>query len=594
MSPQFTSQLLDLPPTALALLFQHVASGRGGIAHAEDLSLTCKFLHSLSADPAVTYSNLVLTEVISTPCHRVWQWLAKRTGCIAGLNLNLSLGTRDDGVIDDDDDDDDDGTDSDSTEEGASDNDGTDDDATDGDATDTDAHDNSTVEDGATNEDAMAGDDREDAYRLAFWMRPVQLADWIKPLQVLSKISGVQLRVEWVGVVANLDHPWGIAHWLKQHGQLMRHLTVEVRVSNNRLKLRDFSEAAAPCTSIDLTISALPGQVIDLADLGPAAASLSRLTCIACAVAHGNLRGANAFNRMSQLTALEFDRMDFGEETWGLLAELTSLQDLRVRGGAGGDPSPLSALTGLKHLKLQSFPPVHANIPAPFSFSSLQPLSTLQQLEELHLEGHACGATSLQGLAGLSKLLRLTIAGDGADDGVSVRLRSLEGISPGVQELRIEDAPDLVRLAGIVGCTSMEKLSFMSCSIHSLPPLRGFSSLMQLHVFRCCLTSLEGINSRSLQSLSLAGCLSLTQLSGVQHLPALKSLVVTSCGVTSLRPLSQLGEGLQNLNVSGCKGVQEEVLELPLVKPRALVAVDSSNVREVLLAGGVRKVVCRP
>jgi Leucine-rich repeat (LRR) protein len=281
------------------------------------------------------------------------------------------------------------------------------------------------------------------------------------------------------------------------------------------------------------------------------------------------------------------------EETWGLLAALTSLQELWLRGGASGDPSPLSALTGLTYLKLQSLPPMHADAPVPFSFSSLQPLSTLQQLEELHLGDQSCAATSLQGLAGLSKLLRLTIAGEDVDDGVSLRLRSLEGISPRVQELRIQDAPDLVNLAGIVGCTSMERLWLDTSNLPSLQPLRSLSILKQLRVSGSAITSLEGINSMSLQSLTLIGCSSLTQLSGVGHLSALKSLVVEQCGVTSLQPLSQLGEGLQELRVSWCRAVQEEVLEVPLVQPTALVVVNASNVREVVLAGGVRK-VCRP
>jgi hypothetical protein len=69
---------------------------------------------------------------------------------------------------------------------------------------------------------------------------------------------------------------------------------------------------------------------------------------------------------------------------------------------------------------------------------------------------------------------------------------------------------------------------------------------------------------------------------------------VTHSGVTSLQPLSQLGEGLQILRVYGCTGVQEEVLELPHVQPTADVDVSCSNLREVVLAGGVRRAVAPP
>jgi hypothetical protein len=37
-----------------------------------------------------------------------------------------------------------------------------------------------------------------------------------------------------------------------------------------------------------------------------------------------------------------------------------------------------------------------------------------------------------------------------------------------------------------------------------------------------------------------------------------------------------------------CNGVQEEVLELPHVQATAVVILNYSNVREVVLAGGVR------
>jgi hypothetical protein len=419
-----------------------------------------------------------------------------------------------------------------------------------------------------------------------------KLSGWKHPLQTLSSIPGVQLIVETVGSIQDLDDPF-IDLWLKQHGHLISHLSVELDVSEDRLDLLEFSEAAAPCRSIHLAISDSTGQVVDLADLGPMAGSLHYLTCDAyTAEERGILRNATAFQSMSQLTALELDREEFaGVGPWGPLAELASLQKLRLRVSAGGDPSPLSALTKLSDLVLESIEPSYAIVPAPFSFSSLQPLSTLQQLEVFHLEGFACDATSLQGLAGLSNLLRLKIVADGGIGGASLKLRSLEGISLGVQEVTVGSAPDLVSLAGIEGCTRIEKLSVCACGVSSLQSLRGLSSMKELVVSWCPVTSLEGLNRMSLQSLSLTYCSSLTQLSGVEHLPALKSLRVVGCGVTSLQPLSLLGEGLQKLEVFDCRSVQEEVLELPHVQPTAGVRVSNSRVKEVVLAGGVRRAV---
>jgi hypothetical protein len=505
-----------MPPAWLVLLFQHVARGPGGLANYATLSQTCKFLHSLSEGPGVTYSNLLLATAISSPDHSFWKWLAKRSGRIAGLTLELRLGTLDD-------------------------------------ATD-------------------------------------QLRDWVQPLQTLSSIPFVQLRVQWVGLIDDLDHPF-IAQWRKQHDHLISHLTLAVDVSQNWLKLKDFSEVVAPCGSIDLTICHWDNPVIDLAGLNSVAGSLRCLTFEPNGVTCGSLVGASAFNNMSHLIALHLQYKDFGiDEPWGSLAKLTSLQELTFTGRAIGDPSPLSALKELTHLDLQSLD-IEGDDPAPFSFSSLQPLSPLQQLEELHLGRHAFNATSLHGLAGLSnlKVLKLDIGGFGG------RLKSLEGISPWVVHVSMADARRLQSLAGIEGCASMEKLTLEYCGVSSLQPLGVLSSLKELVIDGCGLTSLEGLNSMSLQSLSLTYCKPLVQLSGVKHLSTLRSLEVRECyRVTSLQPLYQLGEGLQRLCVYNCTRVQEEVLELPHVQPTAEVVVVNSNVREVVLAGGERRDVGHP
>jgi hypothetical protein len=510
MSINLTSHLLDLPPAWLALLLQHVACGPRGLANAAALSQSCKFLHSLSEGPAVTYSNIIVAAVISSPDHPVWQWLAKRSGRVAGLNLKLRL-------------------------EG--------DDAT-----------------------QYAG----------------QSYVWVQPLETLSSIPDVQLRIEWVGSIGDLDHPY-VAQWLKQHGQLISHLTMGIHVSNDRLKLREFAEAAANCRSIDLAIRHSHSQVLDLSDLDAVSASLHRLTFKPSGMERGSLRGATAFNSMSQLATLRLDREDFvNEEPWGFLAKLTSLQQLHLDISARGDPSPLSALTGLSSLYLKSLCfEGEIDVDIPFSFSSLQPLSTLQQLKHLHLAGEACAATSLQGLAGLSKLKTVLL-----ESPACAPLESLEGINPEVEDLIIVRARHLVSLAGIECCPSMEKLFLCRCGVSSLQPIR---SLKELEVIDCKLTSLESLHCTSLQSLTLSYWGSLAQLAGIERFSALKSLEVKYCGVTSLQPLSQLGEELRELRVWGCKRVQDEVLALPHVQPTASVDVHDSNVKEVVLAGGVRR-----
>jgi hypothetical protein len=487
----------------------------------------------------VTYSNLVLPEAFLSTDHPVWQWLAQRSKQIAGLSLELDmeLGNEDD-------------TDN------------------------NDTHDNATNDNGT-----------DDA---------VEVTDWEAPLQTLSGISGVQLKLDWFDAIEDRDHPC-ISWWLNEYGQIISHFSGEFVVSVDRLKLREVAEAAAPCRAVDLTIKHPSSQVFDLADLLPVAGSLQRLGCWCTSDSEefGSVRGASAFNSMSQLTDLQLVAQDLqDEDPWGLLASLTSLQQLGLCVHASGDPSPLSALTRLSFLIMKSYGGTEAHGFAPFSFSSLQPLSTLRQLEVLDLKSCACAATSLQGLAGLTKLKVLAISSPASQPN---RLSTLEGISPGVMRFSIVSAPDLVSLAGIGACTGMMELFLVNCGVHSLQPLRGLASLNKLMLHSCSVTSLEGIYGLSLRTFLVIRCSSLTQLSGVEHLPALIHLVVEDCGcVTSLQPLSQLGEGLQELVVKECSAVQEEVLELPHVKPTADVVVESSNVKEVVLAGGVRRDVGAP
>ena len=103
------------------------------------------------------------------------------------------------------------------------------------------------------------------------------------------------------------------------------------------------------------------------------------------------------------------------------------------------------------------------------------------------------------------------------------------------------------------------------------------------------LAGLEGNLCTCLQTLRLGPCGQLRQLTGIEGLTGLQRLDMYACGVTSLQLVGQLVGGLRELLVVGCSMVQEKVLELPHVKPTAQVCIDSSNVKEVVLAGGVRK-----
>ena len=87
----------------------------------------------------------------------------------------------------------------------------------------------------------------------------------------------------------------------------------------------------------------------------------------------------------------------------------------------------------------------------------------------------------------------------------------------------------------------------------------------------------------------LWSCGHLRQLSGIERLTALQRLEISASGVTSLQPVGELVGGLRILNVTNCDKVQEEVLELPHVQPSAQVWLYHSNVKEVMLAGRLRR-----
>jgi hypothetical protein len=510
MSDQLISHVLELPPALLALLYQHVASGPGGLANPVALSQTCKVLHTLYEGPAVAYSNIILAAPISSPDHPVWQWLAKRSGRIANLVLTLRL--RDDRER--------------------------------------------WIEDGA--------------WKLGRCM----LLEWVQPLQTLSCIPGVELRLEWVRSVHEMYNPL-MNKWLKQYGQIISHLTAEVHIDTVWLPLWAFSKAAAACKSINLTIGTYSREVVNLSDLDAVASSLRSLRCDTndC-----DVRGASTLSSMSQLTALHLKCRKFqNEEPWDYLAMLPRLQQLKLAMCTSGDPSPLSALTGLSVLHLYSRAWLVEDDQVIFNLSSLQPLSTLQHLEELHLKS-PCAATSLQGLAGLSNLKRLSLGFLG--------LRSLEGISPRVTDLEV--AHGLTGLAGIECCSGLEKLSLRWCRVSTLQPLRGLSSLRHLEIaWTYELSSLKGLSKMSLQSLSCIGCFGLTHLSANKHLPALTSLELRDCPHISMKPLSQLREGLRKLRLVSCNS-HGKVLRLPHVQPLADVVVRDCGVKAVVLAGGFR------
>ena len=401
----------------------------------------------------------------------------------------------------------------------------------------------------------------------------LQAEEWEQPIRLLSSIPKLQLTAQIP--LFNRVHCGFIKYWLEDHAALIGHLEAECVPDDEVFiwpSLEGLVKMVRPwCKSLNVCCYESPDSFEPLASL-------------------------------TGLTSLEFSLGSPSTDSfWVSLAALTGLQKLQCRFRPSHDPSPLLTFTNLTFLHLSWYereyvwPAELVGGPESSSFSSLQPLSTLQQLQVLKLEEGTCTATSLQGLAGLVNLQKVEVC--------CKELESLQGLSPAVTSLRvmyIQGARPLGSLAGIETGTSLQELD-VSCG--GLTSLQGLATLSNLRAVSISSSVLDGDNSSTLEvfqasssclrSLSITNACGLGSVQGAEKLAVLEELTLKVCGgVTSLKPLGGLGSQVKKLHISGCGGVVEKVLKLPYVQPTADVNVVSSNVREVVLAGGLRCSLC--
>ena len=475
--------LLDLPKPWLVDLVQHVASGPDGLASAATLSQTCKLVYKLSESSAVTYRNIYVRNTIVTPNHPVWMWLAKRRGRVAGLFMKVLVNR---------------------------------------------------------GEELVYGQGEQHGE---------QPAAWEGPWQSLATVQDLQLAL----CIGSLDSAQPhTCQWLDQHSHFLANFSAHVSVDSEQLTLQSLSEALAPCKSLDLDISHPSPTNIDISRLIAVKSSLVKLKLDSWWDPQGfavpELSGITNFACLTKLTGLTIDRYNLAsEEPWPALAALSSLKDLQLMIDSPGDPSALSALTGLTLLKIGGWNPR-------FSFSSLQPLSTMQQLASLALDQVACSATSLHGLSGLSDLVKVDV--------IAPKLVSLEGLPGGVETLSLSGAT-LEDMAGLETLSYLRDLSIGWCGDVSLQRLSGLSNLSALEIRHegpgSSLSSLQGIKGlgNCLKSLWLDSCLSLRSLSGIEALTSLEEVLVWGCGVTSLEPIKDLAAArLESIGIRNCGALE--------------------------------------
>ena len=536
---------LDLPRPWIADLFQHVASGPGGLASAAALSQTCSSLHALSESSAVSYRNIYVGQSISSADHLCWQWLAERQGRITGLTLHVAYDQQ------------------------------------------------PSFEEQYPNDWELEDHAR---YHQQHDQQSELQPNWERPIQVLSSISDLRLTVS-VSGWPHENAPF-VNQWLGQHRHLIDHLSADVHISPEALSLQDLVTAAASCRSLGLQVSNDDDEPLNLSCLAGVRGCLVSLGMDFGQGECDQLVGLTTLASVSCLTELNLNgiRLEM-EEAWTPLAGLTSLQKLTLDVAASGDPSPLSALTGLTYLKARGGAvDLLEDEGAPFTFSTLQPLSTLQRLESLHLSG-CCTATSLEGLAGLSNLVSLDMYSN-------IELCSLEGASTTLTSVHFMFMAGLQSMAGIEALVQLRDLKLWHCisftSLLGLTALRRLESLEVGWAERLVslkgsesvqsLVSLEGIKSlQSLKRIRLSGCKELRSLSGLEQLSMLRELSVVDCAVTSLQPVAEMHHGaLTWLCIRSCQQVQEVLLELPHLQPSARYEFVFCNVKQVVVAGKVQ------
>ena len=374
-------------------------------------------------------------------------------------------------------------------------------------------------------------------------------------LQMMFGIPGPHLTLRCDGEISTPDDPF-MVQVLRPHGALIEHLVFVASIGYvDGLALQGFCEAAAPCRSLDLTVKRADGRIPTSA-LAPVAGFLVRLDLTS--ILHCQSESVSSLSLLSQLTSLSLDGCEFeAEEPWMHLAEMTNLKQLSLQVAASGDPSTLSVLTGLSSLSLMSsYPLIGDWLVDPWTFSSLQPLSTMQELKELVLSDIACSATSLHGLVELSSLETLRLK-------FPLMLKTLKGVSRGLTSLTVYSATRLESLAGIEHLQGLHDLSLRDCGVAPLYPIVALESLRNLTIggtFGGSLTSLtvlEGNLCTSLHSLNLRCCNELSHLSGIERFTSLQQLEIFFCeDLMSLEPVGQLVGGLRYLHVDECRCLQ--------------------------------------
>ncbi|TYH23520.1 hypothetical protein ES288_A03G019900v1 [Gossypium darwinii] len=259
----------------------------------------------------------------------------------------------------------------------------------------------------------------------------------------------------------------------------------------------------------------------------------------------------------------------------------------------------LSTSTCLKELELEDCPNL-SSIPNLEGFSSLQYLSVrvCYKLEVLPISG---GCSSLEKLR-ISSCKKLSKIGDGLST------------STCLEELDLEDCPNLSSIPNLEGFSSLQDLSVLRCNkLEVLPITGGCSSLVMLLISSCKKLSKIGdglSTSTCLKELDLKDCSNLSSIPNLEGFSSLQFLSVESCNNWNCEKLSKIGDGLststclkeleledcpnlssipnlegfsslENLSVDGCDKLESFPLKAPLSSLKKLMIRDCPNLKPI-------------
>jgi hypothetical protein len=414
---------------------------------------------------------------------------------------------------------------------------------------------------------------------------------WQHPMSLLARVPGLRLTLSTPNTLPKED---ALARaFLQQHGHLIGYLYLNFNISESGHAKTLPSFVPEQCLDVEVTLLCEGGHTIDLSELQPLAGKLSGLRVDGDG--NDSVIGVSTLFSFSKLRYLSLVCGNPLAEPWTVLAALTGLQQLSCRFETTGDAAPLSVLTRLTSLCLDSY-----YITQNSYLTTLQPLIALQQLQVLTL---GCfDTTSLHGLSGLSSLRRI-------DLGDNTSLVSLEGLkSTALTSLSLSELPSITSVEGLLGLQCLQKLCIWGGvgDITSLEPLSQLASLRGLAIEgREQLPSLAGLGithlklrrvkslagTQSLRScLKSLSCCRLHSLEGIEVLTGLQKVELEDGDFTSLQPLAML-QHLRELRVVWCSEVVESVLVLPSFDIAGSIEIKDSSVKEVVLAGGVRMAV---